>query len=185
MDFWIDSEQKQISILDTSGRKILIFNLNGEFQKEIRINSLPQGIAKSNSEFLLFLNRSTSDFTLNESYDLVVLDKNGIVKSTFFPSSPDYKTWYLPNILFYEFDGKVNYLDYWKNQIYTWNEGELIPYIKIDFGDSKFPYEFTKNAKDYDERKRDYRFINMGLIETENYLFFDIYDKGELANFFL
>ena len=49
MDFWIDSDQKQIVILDTSGRKIVIFNLNGEFQKEIGINSFPQGIAKSNS----------------------------------------------------------------------------------------------------------------------------------------
>ena len=184
MDFWIDSDQKQIVILDTSGRKIVIFNLNGEFQKEIGINSFPQGIAKSNSEFLLFLNRSTSDFTLDESYDLAVLDKNGIVTSTFFPSSPEYKTWYLPNMLFYEFEGKVNYLDYWQNQIYTWNEDELIPYIKIDFGDGKFPYEFTKSSEDYDEKKRDYRFMNGGVIESENYLYFDIYDKGEVAYIF-
>ena len=121
---------------------------------------------------------------MDESYDLAVLDKNGIVTSTFFPSSPEYKTWYLPNMLFYEFEGKVNYLDYWQNQIYTWNEDELIPYIKIDFGDGKFPYEFTKSSEDYDEKKRDYRFINGGVIESENYLYFDIYDKGEVAYIF-
>ncbi|MCE7057506.1 6-bladed beta-propeller [Algoriphagus sp. AGSA1] len=72
MDFWIDSEQKQINILDSGGRKIVIFNLNGEFQKEIGINSFPQGIAAFNSEFLLFLNRSASDFESNESFENIV-----------------------------------------------------------------------------------------------------------------
>ncbi|SFT55654.1 hypothetical protein SAMN04489724_1317 [Algoriphagus locisalis] len=183
-NFWFDSGQQQIIVLDNNGRKIVSFNLNGEFQKEIRINSFPQGIAKFNNEFLLFLNRSASDFELNESYDVASMDENGIVKRTYFPSTPEYKTWYLPNMIFYEFDGKVNYFDYWRNQIYTWTEDEFIPYLKIDFGDSNFPYEFTKSAEGYDEKKRDYRFIHMGLVESENYLYFDIYDKGELAYFF-
>ncbi|WP_439489997.1 6-bladed beta-propeller [Algoriphagus sp.] len=183
-DFWFDSGQKQIIVLDNSGRKIVIFNLTGEFQKEIGINSHPQGIAKSNNEFLQFLNRSVSDFESNDSYDVALLDENGVVKRTFFPSTPEYTTWYMPNIIFYEFDGKVNYFDYWRNQIYTWNEEEFIPYLKIDFADSNFPYEFTKSAQDYDKKKRNYRFIHMGLVESENYLYFDIYDKGELAYFF-
>jgi hypothetical protein len=175
-DFAINAISNEVIILDRTGRKILIYNLNGDFKYTNKINIMAQQLAVSNNQYISYTSGSDY-FTKSKNslgYNLFILNKDCSIQSKLFKYNKDLDNIINSKALDVNIDDNIvsfNYAIY--DTIYLIKGGEIIKKINIDFNKSKLPinkinsenFKYYTNKTGYSRLSKvfyshDYLFIN-------------------------
>lgn len=173
-----------IKILDRTGRKIEIYDLNGNHQKSISVNQMPNAFyAYNDTQYWLFT-KGNDMYTKNAhsklAYNLFYSDK-GQTKG-FIPYNKYTDNLYTEDAFNYCRD--INELLFFsprKDTIYSLQNGSIISRYWINFGENRTPFELYKNSELKD--KPGYASI-MNCLQSKKYLFLN-YGHENRIKFFL
>ncbi|XOV92132.1 MAG: 6-bladed beta-propeller [Bacteroidota bacterium] len=142
-DFDINIFNHQIEILDSYQRKIVVYDMVGNFLDEIKLDRQVMSFCSINqSSYLLHLDgRDFMDKGKTNLYQ--VWDKSkGILHSNVFDyGSTDAES--IPNE-YTRFDKSIHFVHAWTDTIYSCNTDGILPIYTIDFGGSRANDELKK-----------------------------------------
>jgi len=141
-DFFVDTINKEINILQTYPAILLTFDYSGNFVKQKKIFNYAWQIAinGSNNYCLFMLNKIVSDKIM---HDLVIVNEKGKVLSKYFPINPKdpSKITVMPNN-FVSFGDSLSFIRSFSDTIYDITSNILFAKYIIDFGKHNIPPNF-------------------------------------------
>jgi hypothetical protein len=149
-DFIINKEEKKIVIWDNGLKKRVIYDFNGDYIKEEKIELVSRNFIKlSNDKYALY-SGLTSDFDIN------IVNKKGDIVNSFIPVEK--YMFYLPVILNMEYfhqddNGSITLLPCLSNIVYKVNEDIVVPKYQISFGENSMPDNYFK-SKIHDSKNK-------------------------------
>lgn len=142
-DFAINTISNEVIILDRTGRKILIYNLNGDFKYTNKINIMAQQLAVSNNQYISYTSGSDY-FTKSKNslgYNLFILNKDCSIQSKLFKYNKDLDNIINSKALDVNIDDNIvsfNYAIY--DTIYLIKGGEIIKKNQYRFQQKQITY---------------------------------------------
>lgn len=148
-DFNIDHVNKQILVLDRDQNKILYYDLNGNFVKDLRIGVKARQFALLQDHILLYTSGTDVDMGKGKEfgYNLFLIDFDGKVKAKYclYNEFTD-NLWGIP--VFTANDSKVMYHYAHNDTIYEYNNnGDVVRKVLFDFGKYRIPIETINNEQ--------------------------------------
>lgn len=181
IDFAIDTDKKQLILLTFAPKKILIFNFKGEFIKEIKMKKkgdFYHNVNYANNK-LLFLDKNRDK--LFREYDLQSGKNNGLVEMNendkFFSNLGSRFPFMTKS------NNSVNISSLYSDEIYAYDNGEIYPKYKIDFGEQRIPNDIIgKINGDFDGiykyiKTNNYGFGISNFRENKNFITFNFWDN--------
>jgi hypothetical protein len=149
-DFNIDNKNNQILILDRDTRKILFYNLNGEYITDLKMDITATRFSVLTDNFLFYT--SGRDIHMGKSkdefgYNFFLVNKKGQITSKYFPYNELTDNSMEDKI--FENHQNSAFVHYATNDIiYEFNDsGDIINKIVFDFGKYKIPAKTSTNDK--------------------------------------
>ncbi len=140
-DFTIDKDGNRLLILDSSSRKIVIYNLDtGAFIENIKFDYSAKSIAMPNKNTVsLFSHNYTNDYTIR-NINIDNKSQNGFLKNdgTLTEITMGYTDFYQSKHVYYAPTAS--------NVVYKITEKRVLPYILLDFGEYKIPEDRLRTA---------------------------------------
>jgi len=190
-NFEIDYVNNQILTMDNFGHKFMIYDLDGNFIKQVGSD-----IYVSNAVLLPnghILHAISPDITFLGKEKILVVDENRrIVKRKFEYEINENINFSIQDIIRSQFDGSFNFSPAFRDTIYTIDERlEIIPKYAINYGDNKHLSKKTlKRLRSIDELREiakggsiwfmgnnveseDFLYFRMGILYNEKYVFYD------------
>lgn len=185
---------EEVYLLDKSSRNILVYNFDGSFKRNIKLENYAQLMSNLNDEQIVFAYckgmRDLSDYHALTIHDL---DMAHINKKIYFEAEREYeKTKKLSASdvsTFYNFSDTLSYWEYYYDTIWRVVDHHLvIPRYKIDVGKDRLPQEHFQSGfyigediNELIEYMKKYIQID-NVIETKNHFFFKVSNKAKLAH---
>jgi hypothetical protein len=188
--FDIDEKSGDIIIMDSNGRKIIIYSSTGEYIKEFKYDFIAVDFIVDNENNLIF---NTGNFPSEDSKNFLIVKMNmeGHILNRFFPAdnlSPSLAAFNPRNSL-QKCDGELFFLPTFSNYIYSLNNDEPQAIYKIDFG-SHWPTEefFEKSDRMHPLKVRERLIGNdyvcfLNFIQTKDVLHLDFH-RGKNHSFY-
>ncbi len=176
-DFAVDEEKEQIILYSDRPYKLLIYNFDGKFIEEKRLNNLYFNVGFANSKILL-LNKYIKRKYLLFERELDSDDEKGFIrtndKDKFFN---DFGGMGTPNIIK---NNNIHISFPYSEIVYEYSEDAIDPKYYIDFGKYKMPNEIYKKRKDYSSiidysKENNYGFGISNFRENDDYITFNFY----------
>lgn len=143
-DFDIDTNNQLISVYDVRGRKIILYNFEGKFIREFKIEFFLHSIAiDENSDYYGFTgniaNKIDSKDTFHKKLKFIKFDKYGKVLK--YITGHDHS---VLHISFFEHiskqaDGTISFVEPLQNYLFKLTNETVIPYYSIDFKKYSIP----------------------------------------------
>jgi len=129
-DVQVNEKEKVVSILDRGSRKILCYNLDGEFQKTIKLKESALGFAIEGNNVWL-----ESDGLNSQSAILLKTDvESGNTLESHFPLIVDKRLFTISEKNFsVSTEGDILFASPYLYTIYKLEKGELRPFVKVNF----------------------------------------------------
>lgn len=130
-DVYVNAKARQVCLLDNAAHKILHFDYNGAYRKTTKIKEWAIGFAIDNDYIWL-----ESDGQNKESALLLKTEaETGEIIKSYFPMKNDGRVPIQSEKTFFaDADGKILFASPYLNSIYTIENGEITPLVKLDFG---------------------------------------------------
>lgn len=130
-DVYVNAKARQVCLLDNAAHKILHFDYNGAYRKTTKIKEWAIGFAIDNDYIWL-----ESDGQNKESALLLKTKaETGEIIKSYFPMKNDGRVPIQSEKTFFtDADGKILFASPYLNSIYTIENGEIAPLVKLDFG---------------------------------------------------
>lgn len=148
-DFTIDHATDQIILLDKQSRKINCYDLNGNFQNEIRFTMMARQLVATQNNYV-FYTAGSNYYTMLEkkaqpeeklAYNLFFTDKNGTIRDKFFYYNPLLDDLLGSTVFSYDPQNDRTYFHYAVyDTIYSFSPVGNKKY-RIDFGENQLPLE--------------------------------------------
>ena len=139
-----------ISIIDTNEKRLMKYDLKGEFVEEIK---LPLEILyyHDTKEFdLRYTGNIGSDLTYDKSnnkFHKLLFNKQNIIENKYLPFDPKLNGYiYRTQSPFYQQNNKLYFIEPINDTIYSIEENKLISKYVVDFGKHKRPNDFFKET---------------------------------------
>lgn len=165
-DYLINDLTKTIEILDSRGRKILRFDIDGKFIEEIVIDMIPNRFAVNDSSSYYYYTMGADLYDREEySYNLIRVKKDGqTVISKHFKQTENMT--YYQNSSFSKFNDVLTFSYNHFDTIYSINKtGEIKPMFFINFGDKN-----NEIIKELGTINRDNRTKRFEIQSNKNYI---------------
>ncbi len=179
-DFTVDSyhDSRSIIILDTSQRKLLKYDQNGDYLEEIRLPFFAYSFAQVGPDSFVFYHNyvslpGTND---NTSYNLTFVKENKILKQLFPYEVRPNPLRFAPQTVFSVTSGGVIFMPSLRDTVYRVNKTQVNPLYSIDFGKTKLPKEFLLRRVPHAQLLKaisNYSHFIENYSETENHVCFD------------
>lgn len=190
-DFEIYKPDSVIEILDSHGKKIVRYDIDGSYINEWKHGFFIQRFNRIADNIYAFY--CGNNITENSSNKLIFVRKNSNeILNSFFPITAN-EAWYLyiiDNVNFFKIDKKIFFTYSTNDTLYQIKSSEVIPRIVLDFGEKKIPAQFyNQKYNDIVEFMQSYsRRGYIGL--TDNYYsfganYFFTAKEGDSLNFFI
>lgn len=173
-DFSVNSEKRELFILDRTGRKILVYDFEGRFLYKMPIEVMASKICAINDGYALYT--SGSDYFTDKKeefgYNLFLYDNSNRLCGKYFPYNPQIDDVIQERNFDYNIgDSILLYHQSVCDTIYLLKSKEGYKKLKIDFGSHSLPFDkiTPKNFREY-QRRSDYAFIT-STAYVKNYLF--------------
>jgi len=175
-DFAIDPAQEEIVILDQFNRKMLHYDLQGNFINEIRFTTHARHFSIINGAYILY-----NDFNSRwgeTNYNLFISDSSGHVKSHLLPFDKEYKNTNRVKLSYLtDNQAEVNYIGHYSRDWYKITEDSIWKAYEIDFGELNAP---TNIVHDRFDAFNEYAHGICYFFENENYLAFSFFYKNQI-----
>ena len=184
----IDSSTKKFYLFSVD--KVIVFDENGDFLRNFIVESTEKGVYNVYQSGMFTDNRTLMLGLLNRvkihgdttiSYNLKEVDTLGNIVSKYINYSPRYAQSRLGQVSYnsaiYEFNGKIRFMDFGNDTIFSIINGHMIPYAICDLGKSK-----TNLIIDNSTNKNTYPdgYYVRKVIENEDFLFFELKDANSM-----
>lgn len=189
-DFSVDSEKQEVLVLDRIGRRILIYDFDGNFLYKMPIEVMASRICAIKNGYALYT--SGSDYYTNKKeefgYNLFFYDDSNRLLGRYFPYNPVVDDVFQDRVFSYNIaDSVLLYHQSMSDTIYLFKTIDDCIKLKIDFDSHSLPIEIitSENFREYASRShyatiasaicvQDYLYINYSL-KRRTYCF--IYNK--------
>ncbi|MFY0255139.1 6-bladed beta-propeller [Chitinophaga sp. 30R24] len=161
-------------------RKFLVYDMNGNFLKEVRVKSYAKsGVILDHEQFALFMDIG-GDKVTNEKFDLKIFDKNGELTHIGFEKKD--RNFSKGIFFFSQNDGQTIVSPGYSNTIYSLTSDLLTKKYKIDFGSREIPYDTIRNFTSISKflswaKKSNWAYLSK-YFETPDFLIFNFNYKG-------
>jgi hypothetical protein len=181
IDFTVDTNRKQLILLTHAPNRVLVYNYEGEFVREIKIDykDFHQNISYFNNKLLFLTKRNKwlfQEFDIDSKNKINFIEMNENDK--FFSGLRSR----LPYII--KSNNNINITSLYSDLVYGYDNGNFYPKYKIDFGKHKPPssisekfdngfkgiYEFIKNEN--------YGFGISNFREGNDFITFNFWNNG-------
>jgi hypothetical protein len=182
-DIAIDDINNEIMVWNNSKKKILFYNMEGTFNRELKLPAYVKTIGMfAKDTIAAYLDISTEATSLK--YNLALINDQGTVVATSLEDSnwPDFGRSGFN--FFRKFKDEFQVTPSYTNDIFVIKTDTLRKKYSVDFGEQTIPQKFLKkfsNKFDFDEelKKTNYATMN-NFSETENFLLFSFVSKGQI-----
>lgn len=184
--FSLLKNKRQVLILNSRRRELLIFDYQGSYIKSIKVKFWPTQISSLNASKIALSNdkgsRKSSDY-----HTISIMDDVGILKNRLISQFQEREIERSNSIAGWNLSYLYNYCDtlsYWESYYNTiWripDDSHATPAFKINLGDDKMPFDYFLETN---ANKNWNNFVNiLRIFETKKYIFFRIAFKSQLRN---
>lgn len=187
IDFWVDTQNRTIDILDGRLGKTIIYDWNGFYLKEQNHAIKGFSLVKwDEAEYFIY---TAGQLNANSTSKLNFIQANTLVWEQFPIQPNEYDFLYFGGVnnFYYAHPAKkLNFLYTTNDTIYELTEKGASPRMIIDFGEHKIPQEIISQKYEdvadfvFSMRKTDYAYGYYSFNETENHIVFGFAYKEKL-----
>jgi hypothetical protein len=167
MDFTINTNENEIYIYDSDQQKIIVFNYEGNFICEFKVEGYPTCLTCYNNEFI-YVSYVRPDFIGNDYYGISIYSLRGRLIKKIFNRSDEHFDHSTPSTSLTRLNYYSDTLTFWEinlDVIYKITETDkIIPRYQIS-------YKTNQDDKDMSKIERN-NFRYSYFIETRDYIFF-------------
>lgn len=190
--FTIMPDEEQVVILSSAMQKVLFYDINGKFLKDIRIDFMPIALTTFNNRLIFINPKGLRGFS--EYYTLSIISVDGVLQNRLISRKNEKEIDKKEKIGLKALDSHTyvlnNYLHHWESLYDTiWeisSDFKIFSKNYIDYGSDKLPFKYIleSNAKNVtiDELKN--FVIFQYFFETSKYMFFELGNKGKLNHIY-
>lgn len=146
-NFEIDYANNQLMVMDNSGRKFMIYDLDGNFVKQINSNITVFDAVLLPNGYILHA-KPTWEYKIpgQSNYQIIIADENKqIVNEGFEYDDNENLNIHIYNVISAQLDGGFNFAPKFRDTIYNVSFESIIPKYAIDYGNNK---KMSKNMID-------------------------------------
>jgi len=186
---FFDEKKQKLYVLDLTLRKVIEYNINGEFISEFKIPFGSFSFTKTLNGNFLF---SAGTFTdQNKGFEFLTTDSLGNSLNKSFKLAVAFTNLNIGNNkeIYFQKDS-IFVVPKFANTIFRFINGSLEPILKLDFGRYKIPVNFFK--EDESKNKKISKLMNSEFVyslsnfsATENYFIFTIFSEKHNHLFFI
>jgi hypothetical protein len=163
-DFAVDDQNKEVFLLDFMGKKILVYQYDGSYLRDIKLDFSGQFMSLLDAKYIIHNNINYNRFSEREdTYELEILDSDGNkikqLKSTLAKNLEYGMILYFP--FFYQYDNKTLYKNPLNDTVYNLTNIRYEPYGIISTG------RYSRDHKKNDFNRGRYTVDRSSIIVTE------------------
>lgn len=174
-NFTIIEKQKLVLLFDAASQKLLFYDYDNNFIKNVKVDAWPLHISNLNDENIVF-ESAKGRRELNNYRSLFIINQEGKVLNRLIDRSNEkdvHDQIGLYSIaFFYDYFDTLSYWEYYYDIVYRiLDDKTIIPKYYFNVGKNKIPFEILLKLKSNPTYKTDYYARVWRFVETEDYFF--------------
>ncbi len=177
-DVTYNSFQKEIKIFDSDRKKIISYDINGNFVKEISTELFFTRFFSINNSFYLYTKFMPNFNKTAIDYRLIKTDNKGHIKKYFLEFDKKIQSQTIlslkNNFYFNSSSNKLYFFESFNNIIYKITNNTIEKNIKLDFNNNTIPQDIFKHNKNFTEyiNKNNLAYLNNVLLISDEIIKF-------------
>lgn len=179
----ITSDHKNLFLLDSRTKRILVFDKEMKFVKDIRIDVPALDLVKTNDGFLIY-----NPIANDRQKRFIHIDNNGKTIGDYIIPEVTTNTLMTTNYFSVNNDGRIFMYEATAYTIYEWKDGNVIPIYTLSFDKDTFTgaTNYKQNSLDINEVLTAENFVTSNYILSsfinDNNRFYNLYDTKSKRN---
>ena len=171
-NIFVSEDQNTISVADMATKRIVVYDLQGNFLDSKRVDFLIYNFIPDQSGYW-----GVNGGQNPEKYDLIYINKDNQIERGYFPISSEVPLIFTNN--FYNNEGKFMYHFPYSDYIYQISENKVKPYIYVDFGEKKRKYTNNMDVNNITDMIENYDYTGriQNVLFHKDKLFFTFYES--------